>query len=376
MTHIREHWLRRRTTRGSPWSTAWRARRRVITSAALIMVSVFCAFVLNGDPTVKQFGVGMAVAVAVDATVVRCLLVPAVMALLGRARLVVPALARPRPAAASRSRARSGSASATRGRRRRASASPCWRGVSACSPRRTNCGWVGKRECQPRLHPERSTSARDGTGVERLSSIARITFHDPAETRGHWNVIGEPRLTPGLLTQPQFAGSATTPGRPRRTTGARSARRARRPRPSRRSPSRGRAACGGRSRSSAIAAVSRPATSSAVTARSRAVRPCSAISSGRSSARVAGSIMTAVRSSPSVSAWTASQPSPGTGTRARAGGGERDRLDGGRRVAGRVGRGEPGEPARGRAGRGLDVRVGVEHDHARPAAHGQRRRGR
>jgi RND superfamily putative drug exporter len=57
---------------------------RVITSAALIMVSVFFAFILNGDPTIKQFGVGMGVAVAVDATLVRCALVPAVMVLLGK----------------------------------------------------------------------------------------------------------------------------------------------------------------------------------------------------------------------------------------------------------------------------------------------------
>ena len=54
---------------------------RVITAAALIMVFVFGSFVLNGDPTIKQFGVGLAVAVVLDATVVRCLLVPAVMIL-------------------------------------------------------------------------------------------------------------------------------------------------------------------------------------------------------------------------------------------------------------------------------------------------------
>jgi putative drug exporter of the RND superfamily len=54
---------------------------RVITAAALIMVFVFGSFVLNGDPTIKQFGVGLAVAVVLDATVVRCLLVPAVMVL-------------------------------------------------------------------------------------------------------------------------------------------------------------------------------------------------------------------------------------------------------------------------------------------------------
>ena len=53
----------------------------VISAAALIMVSVFLSFVLNGDPTVKQFGVGLAIAVALDATIVRCLLVPALMVL-------------------------------------------------------------------------------------------------------------------------------------------------------------------------------------------------------------------------------------------------------------------------------------------------------
>jgi RND superfamily putative drug exporter len=57
---------------------------RVITSAALIMVCVFTSFVLNGDPVVKEFGVGLAVAIAIDATIVRCLLVPAVMTLLGK----------------------------------------------------------------------------------------------------------------------------------------------------------------------------------------------------------------------------------------------------------------------------------------------------
>jgi len=56
---------------------------RVITSAALIMVCVFTSFVLSGDPTVKQFGIGLAVAIAIDATLVRCVLVPAVMVMLG-----------------------------------------------------------------------------------------------------------------------------------------------------------------------------------------------------------------------------------------------------------------------------------------------------
>jgi RND superfamily putative drug exporter len=48
------------------------------------MVCVFTSFVLNGNPIVKEFGVGLAVAIAIDSTIVRCLLVPAVMVLLGR----------------------------------------------------------------------------------------------------------------------------------------------------------------------------------------------------------------------------------------------------------------------------------------------------
>ena len=61
-----------------------------MASAALIMVCVFTSFVLNGDPVVKEFGIGLAVAIAIDATVVRCLLVPAVMTLLGRSSWWMP----------------------------------------------------------------------------------------------------------------------------------------------------------------------------------------------------------------------------------------------------------------------------------------------
>ena len=62
----------------------------VITAAASIMVFVFGGFVLNGDPTVKQFGIGLAVAVILDATVVRCLLVPARMVMLGKHSWYLP----------------------------------------------------------------------------------------------------------------------------------------------------------------------------------------------------------------------------------------------------------------------------------------------
>jgi putative drug exporter of the RND superfamily len=83
LTQMREHFTqhgdeRRAVTEGLA-NTG-----RVITSAAAIMVCVFTSFVLNGDPVVKEFGVGLAVAIAIDSTLVRCLLVPAVMVVLGR----------------------------------------------------------------------------------------------------------------------------------------------------------------------------------------------------------------------------------------------------------------------------------------------------
>ncbi|CAN5661689.1 hypothetical protein BH10ACT3_BH10ACT3_22510 [soil metagenome] len=56
---------------------------RVITTAALIMMAVFLSFVANPSPTVKLIGFGMAVAVLIDSTIVRMVLVPAVMELFG-----------------------------------------------------------------------------------------------------------------------------------------------------------------------------------------------------------------------------------------------------------------------------------------------------
>ena len=63
---------------------------RVITSAALIMISVFGGFVLGDDPVTKMFGLGLATAILVDATIVRCVLVPATMTLMGDANWWLP----------------------------------------------------------------------------------------------------------------------------------------------------------------------------------------------------------------------------------------------------------------------------------------------
>ena len=63
---------------------------RVITSAALIMISVFLSFVFGGEPTIKMMGLGLATAVFVDATIIRMILVPATMRLLGDANWWMP----------------------------------------------------------------------------------------------------------------------------------------------------------------------------------------------------------------------------------------------------------------------------------------------
>ena len=66
------------------------ATARVITSAALIMISVFAAFLLTPDLEVKMFAVGLSVAVLVDATIVRMIFVPSSMALMGDANWWLP----------------------------------------------------------------------------------------------------------------------------------------------------------------------------------------------------------------------------------------------------------------------------------------------
>ncbi len=63
---------------------------RVITSAALIMISVFLGFVLGDDPVIKMMGLGLATAIFVDATIVRIILVPATMKLMGDANWWIP----------------------------------------------------------------------------------------------------------------------------------------------------------------------------------------------------------------------------------------------------------------------------------------------
>jgi RND superfamily putative drug exporter len=82
LSRVREEWRLGGDSRGSV-VRGLTATARVITAAAAIMVSVFLAFTLSTDAVVKMIGLGLAVAVLLDATVIRLVLVPATMSLLG-----------------------------------------------------------------------------------------------------------------------------------------------------------------------------------------------------------------------------------------------------------------------------------------------------
>ncbi|QMU77760.1 MMPL family transporter [Streptacidiphilus sp. PB12-B1b] len=83
LSRVHEAWTRTQDSKGSV-AHGLEITARVISCAALIMVSVFAAFILSTNIVVKMLGLGLAVSVLVDATIVRLLLVPAVMTLLGR----------------------------------------------------------------------------------------------------------------------------------------------------------------------------------------------------------------------------------------------------------------------------------------------------
>jgi RND superfamily putative drug exporter len=82
LSRIREEWLRTGDSRTSV-ADGLAATAKVITAAAAIMVVVFGSFMLEFERTMKMMGTGLSVAILLDATVVRMLLVPATMELLG-----------------------------------------------------------------------------------------------------------------------------------------------------------------------------------------------------------------------------------------------------------------------------------------------------
>ncbi|WP_406394783.1 MMPL family transporter [Streptomyces sp. NBC_00882] len=89
VSRMYEEWLETRDNRRAV-RVGLAETSRVINSAAVIMISVFLAFVLSGDRVIAMFGIALAAAVALDAFVLRTLLVPALMHLLGGANWWLP----------------------------------------------------------------------------------------------------------------------------------------------------------------------------------------------------------------------------------------------------------------------------------------------
>ncbi len=89
LSRIREDWLETGDARGSV-VRGLAGTGRVISTAAAVMVAVFLGFATESDLVVQQLGVGMAVAIMLDATIVRMVLVPATMTMLGHRNWWLP----------------------------------------------------------------------------------------------------------------------------------------------------------------------------------------------------------------------------------------------------------------------------------------------
>ena len=90
VSRMHEEWVHTRDNRHSI-VTGQATTGRVITAAAAIMMGVFVAFVFGGQRVIAEFGIGLAVAVFIDAFILRTVLVPSAMHLFGRANWWLPA---------------------------------------------------------------------------------------------------------------------------------------------------------------------------------------------------------------------------------------------------------------------------------------------
>jgi RND superfamily putative drug exporter len=89
VSRVHEQWVKRRDASAAV-ADGIASTGRVISAAAAIMVCVFLSFLFGDERTLKEFGFGLAVAVLLDAIVVRCVLLPAVLELLGRSTWWLP----------------------------------------------------------------------------------------------------------------------------------------------------------------------------------------------------------------------------------------------------------------------------------------------
>jgi RND superfamily putative drug exporter len=89
ISRVREEWVRHRNATAAV-TDGIALTGRVISAAAAIMICVFLSFMLGDQRSIKEFGFGLAVAVFLDAIVVRCVLLPAVLEILGPVTWALP----------------------------------------------------------------------------------------------------------------------------------------------------------------------------------------------------------------------------------------------------------------------------------------------
>ena len=98
VSRIHEQWTRTHDNRRAV-GEGLALTGRVVTAAAAIMVCVFLSFVLGEDRVIKEFGLSLASAVFLDAVIVRCMLLPAVLHIVGPRTWSLPRVAGPEAAA-------------------------------------------------------------------------------------------------------------------------------------------------------------------------------------------------------------------------------------------------------------------------------------
>ncbi len=184
LSRIREEW-RRTGDNSAAVADGLAKTARVITAAAAIMICVFGSFVI-GDPlrVLKVFGLGLAASILIDATLVRMVLVPSVMELLGRANWYMPAVARP-DRAPPRGRGRCGGHRRSAGRYHHARRGPG--GAGACRSERL----------RPPLAPPSSHHPEGAVSRAPRPATGSSTGENQRPARAHTGARSAPsRFTP------------------------------------------------------------------------------------------------------------------------------------------------------------------------------------